>query len=155
MNRNKVIYWSVTRLLSSFIFFSAWYSGTHKVEFTQTLGFPNYFRIELTAAKIVGAVLLLIPAVSARIREWIYVSFGIVLVSAAIAKYYSGYPIAGVMEPVSVFVIMVGANFYLNRLGDHVPPGGRRTATTEVDRRTAVHFSEPTSTRSTSTPHLR
>ena len=99
--------------------FSAYYSGTHKAEFTQTLGFPNYFRIELTAAKIIGALMLLIPQVTARVREWIYVSFGIVLVSAAIAKEVSGYSVQGVAEPVSVLLIMIGANVYLNRLRHH------------------------------------
>ncbi len=115
MKNNGKTYWVITGLLSFFMFFSAYYSGTHEVEFTQMLGFPNYFRIELTAAKIVGAVLLLVPRVTARVREWIYVSFGIVLISAAIAKFYSGYPITGVMEPLFVFAIMIGANFYLNR----------------------------------------
>ena len=117
MKKNQIIYWAVTWLLSSFMFFSAYYSGTHKTEFTQTLGFPNYFRIELTAAKIIGALMLLIPQVPARIREWIYVSFGIVLVSAGIAKEVSGYSVQGVAEPISVLVIMIGASFYLNRLG--------------------------------------
>jgi hypothetical protein len=52
------------------------------------------------------------------VREWIYVSFGIVLVSAALAKYVCGYPIQGTVEPLSVLVIMIGSNLYLNRLGD-------------------------------------
>ena len=120
MNK-RLLYWTTTGLISSFMLFSAYYSGTHKVEFTQQLGFPNYFRIELTTAKIIGALLLLIPQVSARIREWIYVSFSIVLLSAAIAKYYSGYPLSGVVEPISVFLILIGARVYLERLGD----GGR------------------------------
>ncbi len=122
MKTNRTIYWAITALISFFMLFSAYYSGTHKLEFTTTLGFPNYFRIELTAAKIVGALMLLVPQVPSRIREWVYVSFGIVLISAAIAKYSSGYPIIGVIEPVSVFLIMVGSTLYLNhlsRLGDH------------------------------------
>ena len=131
MKKNQIIYWAVTWLLSLFMLFSAYYSGTHKAEFTQTLGFPNYFRIELTAAKIIGALMLLIPQVPARIREWIYVSFGIVLVSAGIAKEVSGYPVQGVAEPVSVLVIMIGSIFYLNRLGDRSPKGESILATTK------------------------
>jgi hypothetical protein len=46
-------------------------------------------------------------------------------ISAAIAKYNSGYPIGGVIEPVSVFIIMVGSILYLSRLGGH---GSNRTA---------------------------
>lgn len=94
--------------------FSAYFSGTHKVEFAH-LGFPNYFRIELTTAKIIGALALLIPQVPGRIREWIYVAFGIVLISAAIAKFNSGYPISGVIEPLFVLTILIASTLYLNR----------------------------------------
>jgi hypothetical protein len=48
------------------------------------LGFPDYFRAELTWAKLLGVVLLLAP-VSARLKEWAYAGFAITLVSALIA----------------------------------------------------------------------
>ncbi|MEZ0277048.1 MAG: DoxX family protein [Roseimicrobium sp.] len=114
MKTDKVIYWSITAIISFFMLFSAYVSGTNEVEFRK-LGFPEYFRIELTAAKIIGAIALLIPQVPARIREWIYVSFSIVLVSACIAKLNSGYPMLGAIEPLIVLTIMVGLLFYLNR----------------------------------------
>jgi hypothetical protein len=113
MKRDKT-YWAITALISAFMLFSSWYSGTHKVEFTQRMGFPEYFRIELTLAKIAGVIILLIPAVTDRVKEWVYVSFGIVVVSAAIAKYNSGYPASAIAEPVFTFVIMIGALLYLN-----------------------------------------
>jgi len=34
-------------------------------------------------AKVIGALALLIPQIPARIKEWIYVCFGVVLISAA------------------------------------------------------------------------
>jgi hypothetical protein len=80
------------------------------------LGFPNYFRIELTMAKVIGALALLIPQIPARIKEWIYVCFGLVLISAAIAKFNSGYPTTGVLEPIFVFTVMIGSLLYLNKL---------------------------------------
>jgi hypothetical protein len=48
------------------------------------LGFPDYFRVELSWAKIVGVVLLLAP-VPARLKEWAYAGFAIDLGSAVIA----------------------------------------------------------------------
>ena len=48
------------------------------------LGFPSYFRVELSWAKLVGVVLLLAP-VPARVKEWAYAGFAIDLVSAVIA----------------------------------------------------------------------
>jgi hypothetical protein len=67
-------------------------------------------------AKVIGALALLIPQIPARIKEWIYVCFGVVLISAAIAKFNSGYPTTGVLEPIFVFTIMIGSLLYLNKL---------------------------------------
>ena len=48
------------------------------------LGFPGYFRVELSWAKLLGVVLLLAP-VPARLKEWAYAGFAIDLGSAVIA----------------------------------------------------------------------
>lgn len=49
------------------------------------LGFPNYFRIELCWAKLAGMLVLILPNVPSRLKEWAYAGFTIVLVSALIA----------------------------------------------------------------------
>jgi len=48
------------------------------------LGFPDYFRVELSLAKLLGVVMLLAP-VPARLKEWAYAGFAITLSSALIA----------------------------------------------------------------------
>jgi hypothetical protein len=48
------------------------------------LGFPDYFRVELAWAKLLGVVLLL-ARVPARLKEWAYAGFAITLGSALIA----------------------------------------------------------------------
>ena len=48
------------------------------------LGFPDYFRVELALAKLLGVVMLLAP-LPARLKEWAYAGFAITLVSALIA----------------------------------------------------------------------
>ena len=48
------------------------------------LGFPAYFRVELSWAKLVGVLLLLAP-VPPRLKEWAYAGFAINLGSALIA----------------------------------------------------------------------
>ena len=53
------------------------------------LGFPDYFRVELAWAKLIGVVLLLLP-VPARLKEWVYAGFAITLVSALIAHFSVG-----------------------------------------------------------------
>lgn len=48
------------------------------------LGFPDYFRVELSWAKLIGVALLLAP-VPARLKEWTYAGFAFDLGSAIIA----------------------------------------------------------------------
>jgi DoxX-like family len=59
-------------------------------EFTR-LGFPAYFRVELALAKLLGLLVLLAP-VPARLKEWAYAGFAIVLGSALIAHFSMGDP---------------------------------------------------------------
>ena len=53
------------------------------------LGFPAYFRVELSWAKILGVVLLLAP-VPVWLKEWAYAGFAITLGSALIAHFSVG-----------------------------------------------------------------
>jgi hypothetical protein len=53
------------------------------------LGFPDYFRVELSWAKFLGVVLLMAP-VPARLKEWAHAGFAITLVSALIAHFAMG-----------------------------------------------------------------
>jgi hypothetical protein len=75
------------------------------------LGFPAYFRVELSWAKFAGLVALLFPMVPARLKEWAYAGFAITLVSALIAHLSVGDGVeawgwsagAGVLWAVSYF----------------------------------------------------
>jgi len=81
-----IAYWLVTALLCLQLGFTA-YAQLRLPQVAQAfthLGFPAYFRVELALAKLVGVVLLLAP-VAARLKEWVYAGFAIVLGSALIA----------------------------------------------------------------------
>jgi hypothetical protein len=86
-----VVFWIVTALLCLQMSFTAYAQlrvPAVAEAFTQ-LGFPGYFRVELAWAKLLGVVLLLAPA-PARLKEWAYVGFAIVLASALIAHFSVG-----------------------------------------------------------------
>ena len=53
------------------------------------LGFPDYFRVELSWAKFLGVALILAP-LPARLKEWAYAGFAITLGSALIAHFSVG-----------------------------------------------------------------
>jgi len=79
-------YWIVTALLCLQLSFTAYaqLSLPQVAEAFTHLGFPAYFRVELSWAKFLGVVLLLAP-VPARLKEWAYAGFAITLGSALIA----------------------------------------------------------------------
>src|SRR5947209_17749933 len=81
-----IFYWMVTALFCLQMGFTAYAQlGLPQVAESFThLGFPAYFRVELSWAKLVGVVLLLAPA-PARLKEWAYAGFAIDLASAVIA----------------------------------------------------------------------
>jgi hypothetical protein len=77
------------------------------------LGFPSHvFHVELSVAKILGVLALLLPFVPARLKEWAYAGFAINLVSALIAHFSIGDGLAawgwaaatGVLWGVSYFL---------------------------------------------------
>jgi len=84
MKNKKLQYRLLKGYIVVFMLFSAFYSFTHAKDL-QRLGFPDYFRIELVIAKIIGATVLLIPQIQLRVKEWVYAGFIITMVSALIA----------------------------------------------------------------------
>jgi DoxX-like protein len=81
-----VVYWIITALFCLQVGFTAYAQlrlPQVAAAFTH-LGFPAYFRVELSLAKFLGLALLLAP-VPARLKEWAYAGFAIVLASALIA----------------------------------------------------------------------
>ncbi len=79
-------FWLVTALFCLQMSFTA-YAQLQLPQVSQAfaqLGFPDYFRVELSWAKLVG-VLLLVAPVPARLKEWAYAGFAIDLGSAVVA----------------------------------------------------------------------
>ena len=86
-----IIYWTVTALFCLQMSFTA-YAQLRLPQVAESfnhLGFPDYFRVELSWTKLLGAALLLAP-VPARLKEWAYAGFAINLVSALIAHFSVG-----------------------------------------------------------------
>jgi hypothetical protein len=81
-----ISFWIVTALFCLQIGFTAYAQLRlpQVAEMFTHLGFPTYFRVELSWAKFLGVLLLLAP-VPARLKEWAYAGFAITLGSALIA----------------------------------------------------------------------
>ena len=81
-----IIFWIVTALFCLQIGFTAYaqLALPQVAEAFTRLGFPDYFRVQLAVAKLIGILALLTP-MPALIKEWAYAGFGITLGSAIIA----------------------------------------------------------------------
>jgi hypothetical protein len=103
----KISFWIVTGLFCLWMAFTAFaqLKLPQVAEAFRQLGFPGYFRIELSWAKFLGIAALLFP-VPARVKEWAYAGFGIVCISAFIAHLSVGQGPAQWLWALVAFVLL-------------------------------------------------
>lgn len=120
MSRSKglvVGFWLATALFCLQMGFTAYaqLSLPQVAEMFTHLGFPDYFRVELSLAKLLGVVVLLAP-VPARLREWAYAGFAITLASALVAHFSVGDGPAMWSWSAGTFVLWGLSYFFWRRL---------------------------------------
>lgn len=76
------------------------------------LGFPGYFRIELSVAKALGVLAILAPRVPFKVREFAYFGFAITLISASIAHFSSGDSLLFVIDPLLFLAALITSYIY-------------------------------------------
>ena len=82
----SIVYWVSTGLLALFILPGIFFINSPMAqEGTKHLGLPNWFRLELGVGSFIGGLLILLPFIGKRLKEWAYVGLGIVYLSALIA----------------------------------------------------------------------
>ena len=112
MRRAQTIYWTTTAIVCGVMVFSAINFnlknpvGPMKGAFAH-LGFPDYFRIELTVAKALGVFALLMPGIPTKAREFAYAGFAITLVSASIAHFSIGDAFPFVVDPLLFLAALI------------------------------------------------
>src|ERR1700732_2164768 len=123
MPRSKGVvvgFWIVTALFCLQIGFTA-YAQLRLPQVAEAftpLGFPAYFRVELSWAKLLGVVLLLAPA-PARLKEWAYAGFAINLASALIAHLSMRDGPEALGPSVATSVLWGLSYFFWRRLAGH------------------------------------
>ena|SRR5688500_13178171 len=87
MKTYKVIFWITTTLI--FLFEGVLPALTSQSELAKEgmlhLGYPIYFGNALVIFKILGSLILIIPALPARIKEWAYAGFTFNFIFATIS----------------------------------------------------------------------
>jgi hypothetical protein len=114
-------FWTVTALFCLEMTFTAYYESwaSQSAQAFTRLGFPAAsFRTELSWAKILGVLAILIPAVPARFKEWAYAGFLINLVSALIA-HFSIQDRHAAFIPSSITLLLWAASYILWKRLEH------------------------------------
>ena len=117
MKRNKITYWVSTGLFCAFLLLTgiSYLTDPKFVDVFKHFGFPQYFRVELAVAKILGALVLLIPQMGLRLKEWAYAGFGITLISGLIAHLNSGDPAGNIINVLFWCALLVISYIYWHK----------------------------------------
>jgi len=120
MKKNKVIYWASTGIVAGIMLWSAInfnFNEEYKTAFRH-LGLPDWFKAELTAAKLLGVIVLLVAAIPQKIKEFAYFGFAIVLLSAPIAHLSSGDSVLLEVGHSFFFIMLVISYIYYHRVNN-------------------------------------
>jgi hypothetical protein len=87
MKSTKIIYWIVTGfiVLLEGVMPALTFNTDLAKQGIAHLGYPGYFLIQLTVFKVLGSILLILPQVPRRWKEWAYAGFTFDFISACIA----------------------------------------------------------------------
>ena len=103
----KIIYWISTGIISLFELSGAFFINSQvAIDGMHHLGLPDWFRWEVSIGHIIGGILLIIPF-HKRIKEWVYVGFGIDFISATIAYASIEGLSANTFSPIIMLVLLI------------------------------------------------
>lgn len=87
MKKDKIIFWSATIIIA--LFEGVMPALTSQTELAKEgirhLGYPEYFGNALVVFKILGVLVLVIPQVPKRVKEWAYAGFAFDFIFASIS----------------------------------------------------------------------
>lgn len=131
MKLSKYVYWFATAVFVGWMLLNAIaYIRSEKArELCIHFGFPQYFRIELSVAKLTGIFFLLLPVTGPRLKEWVYAGFFITVVSGFIAHICSGDGLLNSSSAlVALFLLLLSYYSYhhLNKLKHESSSIGQR-----------------------------
>jgi len=124
IQKDRIVYWITTGIVCAVMVYSILnFTLFDRFPFPEGgfvhLGLPDYFKAELTVAKILGVSALLIPSVPAKIKEFAYFGFAITLISASIAHFSSGdarISVLFIIDPLIFLVLLAVSYFYFNKM---------------------------------------
>ena len=112
----KIIYWISTGIISLFEISGAFFINSEIAkEGMRHLGLPEWFRWEVSIGHVIGGILLILP-INKRIKEWVYVAFGIDFISAFIAYLSLDGWVGNTFSPLVMLALLIISYIYYHKL---------------------------------------
>ena len=92
MKTTKIVYWITTGIICFFSLGAVQMNSQMAIDGANHLLIPRYLGLEVSIGQLIGLVLLIVPAVPKRFKEWAYVGFGIMYITALVAHIAVGDP---------------------------------------------------------------
>lgn len=107
---SKYLYWGTTVLLSLFAALTGvmYFVAEAPAETIRRLGYPDYFRVLLGAAKLGGAVALVVPLPRSA-KEWVYAGLTFDFTMAIVSHAMVGDPVAALVRPAVALSVLIGS----------------------------------------------
>lgn len=120
MKTTNILYWISTILLALMTAMAGimYFTDPEVALGFQHLGFPDFFRQELGIAKLIGAVVIVLPMIPVWVKEWAYAGLAITFVSAFIA-HTAVDGAATAMAPLISLALLVISYVYLHKRQAH------------------------------------
>lgn len=119
MKTIRIIYWASTGIIAAMMLFSgiSYLTNEELKAAISGLGFPDFFRVELAIAKIIGAIVLVIPTLPLVIRQFAYFGFALTFLSAFLAHVSVNDPVSATVAPIVFLGILAVSYVYSIRVG--------------------------------------
>lgn len=129
----KAIYWTTTIII--FLLEGVMPALTSQTELAKEgirhLGYPEYFGNALVVFKIAGSILLILPIIPARVKEWTYAGFAFDFIFAAISHWAVDGFGGQTIFPIIILGVLMISYFYYQKIRKQKLQGNINLNTTE------------------------
>lgn len=115
MKKDKIIFWTATIII--FLMEGVMPAFTSQTELAKEgirhLGYPEYFGNALVVFKVLGAMILVIPKIPKRLKEWAYAGFTFDFIFASISHAaVDGFTFQTIFPLIILSILMISYIYY-------------------------------------------
>jgi hypothetical protein len=120
MKKDKILFWIPTIIIFLFegVLVALTSHSQMSIDGITGLGYPLYFVTVLAVFKIIGCLVLVIPQIPPRVKEWAYAGFMIDFLMALISMIAVAGLTSGVIFPIVFIGLLIMSYVYYHKLQD-------------------------------------